>query len=81
MFYRLHTIRVVWSSLKCIHLNKPYMANITLRKNSPRSNKRPMRSELQPGPSAASIRFILDYSKALRVVHAPPVGEVTLILN
>lgn len=34
-----------------------------------------------PGPRAATIRTILDYSRALRVVNAPPVGEVDIVLN
>ena len=33
------------------------------------------------GPGQRSISAILAYSKALRVVQAPPVGEVGLILN
>jgi hypothetical protein len=40
-----------------------------------------MTPELQPGPRQASIQMILGYSKALRVVDAPPLGEVCLILN
>jgi len=35
----------------------------------------------EQGPRNSTIQFILGYSKALRVVDAPPVGEITLILN
>ena len=57
------------------------MTNSTLRKNSRRRPKKTMSIDLQQGPRAASIQFILGYSRALRVVDAPPIGEVTLILN
>ncbi len=40
-----------------------------------------MNLDLQPGPRASTIQMILGYSKALRVVDAPPVGEIALILN
>ncbi|HRH70052.1 MAG TPA: hypothetical protein PLB89_11145 [Flavobacteriales bacterium] len=40
-----------------------------------------MTTELLPGPRASSIQFILGYSRALRVVDAPPIGQVDLILN
>jgi hypothetical protein len=40
-----------------------------------------MTTNLQPGPRPASIQAILGYSKALKVVDAPPVGEILLILN
>ena len=56
------------------------MTNSTLRKNT-RRPKKIMKTELLPGPRAASIQFILGYSKALHVVNAPPVGEIELILN
>ncbi len=57
------------------------MTHSTLRKNSSRRPKKTMNTELLPGPRASSIQFILGYSKALKVVDAPPVGEVSLILN
>lgn len=38
-----------------------------------------MNNEL--GPRATSIQFILGYSRALKVVDAPPIGEVAIILN
>ncbi len=56
------------------------MANSTLRKKPRRENK-PMTIDLQPGPRDSSIRFILGYSKALRVVEAPPVGTIDIVLN
>lgn len=40
-----------------------------------------MSVDSQPGPRPASIQFILGYSKALRVVDAPPIGPIDLILN
>lgn len=55
------------------------MANSTLRKKPRRENK-PMTIDLQPGRDS-SIRFILGYSKALRVVEAPPVGTIDIVLN
>lgn len=33
------------------------------------------------GPTEASIKFILGYSKALQVVDAPPIGKLEVILN
>jgi hypothetical protein len=40
-----------------------------------------MTLDLQPGPRPATIAAILSYSKALRVVEAPPVGRVDIVLN
>lgn len=40
-----------------------------------------MTTDLQPGPRASTLQTILGYSKALKVVTAPPVGEIALILN
>ena len=55
------------------------MANSTLR-------KRPLRirrfdHSFAPGPKPTTIKTILDYSKALRVVDAPPIGKIDLVLN
>ncbi len=33
------------------------------------------------GPRAATIRAILGYSKAMRVMEAPPLGTIVLVLN
>jgi hypothetical protein len=57
------------------------MTNSTLRKNTRRRPKKTMTNELELGPRAASIQFILGYSRALKVVDAPPIGEVAIILN
>ncbi len=58
------------------------MTHSTLRsKYSRKRGPKPMRTETQPGPRAASIQFILGYSKALQVVDAPPIGKVDVILN
>ncbi|MCB0769540.1 MAG: hypothetical protein KDC00_03950 [Flavobacteriales bacterium] len=43
--------------------------------------KNKMNLEQPPGPSAASVRSILGYSRALRVVDAPPIGKVDIVLN
>lgn len=37
--------------------------------------------DLDPGPRPSSIARILGYSRALKVVNAPPVGRIDLILN
>lgn len=57
------------------------MTHSTLRKNTRRRTKKPMTNELNLGPRASTIQLILGYSRALKVVDAPPVGEVCLILN
>lgn len=57
------------------------MTNSTLRKNTRRRSKKTMTKDLELGPRAASIQLILGYSRALKVVDAPPIGEVCLILN
>lgn len=33
------------------------------------------------GPKAATLQAILSYSKALKIVDAPPVGQVAVVLN
>lgn len=40
-----------------------------------------MTLDLQPGPRTSTIQAILGYSKALKVVQAPPVGAIDIILN
>lgn len=40
-----------------------------------------MTLDLQPGPRTSTITAILNYSKALKVVDAPPVGRVDIVLN
>ncbi len=55
------------------------MTHVTLRKNGRQPRK--TQPALDPGPSNASIRFILGYSKALKVIEAPPVGQIDVILN
>lgn len=56
------------------------MTNTTLGRKA-RRTRVAMTTDLQPGPRAATIQAILGYSKALKVVDAPPVGEIALILN
>lgn len=54
-------------------------------KTLPRSSSRPLRQRPEfrsPfGPRAATLKTILDYSKALTIVDAPPLGKVDVILN
>jgi hypothetical protein len=33
------------------------------------------------GPLVSTLKTILDYSRALTVVNAPPIGKVDVILN
>jgi hypothetical protein len=40
-----------------------------------------MITDLTPGPRAATVKAILNYSKALKVVQLPPVGTVDIVLN
>jgi hypothetical protein len=54
------------------------MTHTTPRKSS---NRRSRKVETLRGPRAATIEAILGYSKALQVVHAPPVGRLALLLN
>lgn len=54
------------------------MTHSTLRSKR-RKNK--MTIDLEPGPRASTLRLILGYSKAVQAVEAPPIGEVTLVLN
>lgn len=53
------------------------MAHFTLRKPSRDRKAMPM----DPGPKAATVNAILSFSKALKVVNVPPVGQVGLVLN
>lgn len=55
------------------------MRNTTLRKR--RSIRPRLNLELQPGPRPETLAAILGYSKALRVVDAPPIGKVAIVLN
>ncbi|MFZ1657355.1 MAG: hypothetical protein WAT61_00920, partial [Flavobacteriales bacterium] len=53
------------------------MAHATLRKAS----RKRMEMPAQQGPREATIKSILSYSKALKVVTVPPVGQVDIVLN
>ncbi len=33
------------------------------------------------GPTTATVQAILAYSKALKVVEVPPIGQVDILLN
>lgn len=57
------------------------MAHSTLRKKNTRNTSKPMSTTPSMGPREASIQCILGYSRALRVVDAPPIGQVDIILN
>jgi hypothetical protein len=54
------------------------MTHSTLRKNS-RRPKKTMTSRTTRAIRKGTIHFILGYSKALRVVNAPPVGEMAIV--
>ncbi|MCB0792477.1 MAG: hypothetical protein H6595_03395 [Flavobacteriales bacterium] len=56
------------------------MTHTTPRKRSSRAVRRPS-LDLEPGPRTATITAILNYSKALKVVEAPPVGTIAMVLN
>lgn len=53
------------------------MAHSTLRKSSRNRDRMATLS----GPRRNTINAILGYSKALRVVQAPPVGPIQVVLN
>ncbi|HMZ49490.1 MAG TPA: hypothetical protein PKH36_12610 [Flavobacteriales bacterium] len=55
------------------------MTHSTLRKRPVRRSASPM--PILQGPRPSTIHAILSYSKALRVVDAPPVGQVNIVLN
>ena len=57
------------------------MAHSPLRKKNSRKTNSTTRTDLEMGPRAASIQLILGYSRALRVVDAPPIGEIAIVLN
>lgn len=57
------------------------MAHSTLRKNTSRNTPKTPKNHQSMGPRAASIQLILGYSRALRVVDAPPVGKIDIVLN
>ena len=57
------------------------MRNKTLPRRSLRPPTYRNEQRLPQGPGQATISAILDYSKALVVVDAPPLGKVDLILN
>ena len=57
------------------------MAHSTLRENSSRNTPKTTKKHLTMGPRAATIQLILGYSRALRVVDAPPVGKIDIVLN
>ncbi len=53
------------------------MTNSTLRKRSVRrSTKMPLE-----GPRRSTITALLNFSKALKVVNVPPLGQVDIVLN
>lgn len=54
------------------------MAHSTLRRRTPRNR---FDVTLKPGPRPATVNAILNYSKALRVVEVPPVGQIDVVLN
>lgn len=57
------------------------MRNKTLPRNASRPIRQRHDQRVPGGPRASTLKTILDYSKALTVVHAPPLGQVDLVLN
>lgn len=53
------------------------MAHSTLRRPSRNRAEMPALS----GPRPSTVNAILNYSKALKVVEVPPVGQVHVVLN
>jgi hypothetical protein len=81
-FLHGHAISGRWAAFipRNDHQTNLCMTHSTLRKYN---HRRPQdRKQVSvKGPSQHSISAILAYSKALRVVQVPPVGEIGLILN
>ena len=57
------------------------MKHKTLHRRSIRPIRQRHDHRLPQGPRATTLKTILDYSKALIVVDAPPLGKVDLVLN
>ncbi|MBP6313063.1 MAG: hypothetical protein KA408_12385 [Flavobacteriales bacterium] len=57
------------------------MAHSTLRKKNSYNTPKTPKNHLSMGPRANTIQLILGYSRALRVVDAPPVGKIDIVLN
>ena len=53
------------------------MAHSTLRRPSRKFVKMPTIT----GPRPETVHAILSYSKALKIVNVPPIGEVDIVLN
>ena len=53
------------------------MAHSTLRRPSRKRVEMPVLS----GPRPSTVHAILSYSKALRVLKVPPIGQVEVVLN
>lgn len=54
------------------------MTHSTLGRKASRERNRKMNHQ---GPRTSTVQAILGYSRALKVVEAPPLGEITLVLN
>ncbi|MEO8069133.1 MAG: hypothetical protein ABI599_15655 [Flavobacteriales bacterium] len=57
------------------------MRNSTLRKRPVRDLRNLLNPETNAGPRPATLQAILGYSKAVRIVDAPPLGKVAIVLN
>ncbi|MFZ1686799.1 MAG: hypothetical protein WAU70_05235 [Flavobacteriales bacterium] len=57
------------------------MRNSTLRKRPARDLRNLLNLDPHAGPRPGTLRAILGYSKAVRIVDAPPLGEVVIVLN
>lgn len=75
-----HPHTISREGLRSFSTKHHYMTHSTLRRNRQRRPNKTMITEAS-GPRAATIQAILGYSRALRVVHAPPIGQVDIVLN
>ena len=53
------------------------MAHATLRKTS----RHYVKMASVSGPRPETVRAILNFSKALKIVEVPPIGKVDIVLN
>lgn len=71
-------------SNKAVHrpqTNISRMRNSTLRKRPTRDLRNLLNLDPHAGPRPETLQAILGYSKALRIVDAPPIGKVRIVLN
>lgn len=87
--WALTSIQGIWHSFTIRAVDIPFlpcevkpnprrMTHSTLRK---RTARRRSNMEVLQGPRRSTINAILNFSKALKVVEVPPIGQVDIILN